>query len=237
MKTLVNPFGKQTGSEDDVFVLIEASKLSLDDAFLQYEPKTFIARRLKRFIRELIEHGDVEDFVRPKYDPSFTEDGTGICFVPGAIPATGKDCIWWKEAAANFMPKHNSRLGTKYEYIAFYGVLIKEMVAAGWDVEKAWHAVCNAGSTIARFYDPDCKQLDTTGSRELLGIFDLGNVRKIIANEKDDKRFLLSGGGYMYSDLAKPLVSLYIVDHPAYEGHEDTGWIVMSTSNFNHKAG
>lgn len=78
----------------DAFVFVEASKLSLKDEFMKYKPKTAREENFKKQLAEAIKKG-VKDFWAPKYDPSFNEEGTGICYVPGKKPAVGKSYNWW----------------------------------------------------------------------------------------------------------------------------------------------
>ena len=73
--------------KDDSFVLIEASKLSLGDDFLQYEPQTEAQEGFKKNLTSAIKSG-VKDFYRPIYDPSVDENGN-IVFVAGKKPAVG----------------------------------------------------------------------------------------------------------------------------------------------------
>ena len=106
------------------FILCEASKLSLEDEFMKYEPRTENERIFKKELQSAIRSG-LKDFYRPKYDPSFDSDGK-ICFIRGAKPAVGKSYCWWEENARYYW-NGRSRLGRKEEYLAFLGILIKKL--------------------------------------------------------------------------------------------------------------
>ena len=95
--------------EGDVFVLVEAESLSMDDEFMQWEPKSDEIIEAKELIAEAIRSG-VKNFYRPKYDPSFTDGRKGICFVPGKRPAVGKSYYWWFDTAKEYWPERNSRI-------------------------------------------------------------------------------------------------------------------------------
>ena len=83
---------------EDNCILIEASKLSLKDAFMKHKPKTEAEKRFKDTLTEIIKSG-IEDFYRPAMDPSFADkEKTKIHYMSGEKPAVGKTYTWWKEA-------------------------------------------------------------------------------------------------------------------------------------------
>ena len=186
--------------QNDVFVLVEASKLSLNDKFMQHVPTTEREEDLKLLLTKAIQKG-VKDFYRPKYDPSFNKDGTGVTFKAGERPAVGKSYNWWKEVAEKFMPERHSRLGTNSEYVAFQGVLIKKLVEdCKWSVAKAWHAVCNDSKELGHYGNSEGAKssFEDTGMREICGFFDLANTYKILAEDDSIGAFWLGGGHYAY---------------------------------------
>ena len=209
------------------FVLVEASKLSLNDEFMKYEPKTY-EEKFKKRLTEVIENG-VKDFWRPKYDPSFTEEGKEICYMEGKKPAVGKSYNWWNKAAKAFCSERHSRLGTKSERVAFLGVLIKRLVESEWDVAEAWSAVCcNSGDLGHYRNSPNAKNaLEDTGSREIYGFFDLGNTYKILAEDKEAGGFWLTGGCFNYWSYKEPLAG-FVHRYDRDDGDErSVGWVVM----------
>ena len=216
--------------EDDVFILVEASKLSLDDEFMQHVPTTEREEDLKRLLTKAIQKG-VKDFYRPKYDPSFNNDDTGITFKADKKPAIGKSYYWWKEAAEKFMPERHSRLGTKSEYVAFLGVLIKKLVKdCKWRVAEAWHAVCNDSKKLGHYWNSkDAKhKLEDTGMREICGFFDLANTCKILAEDEDIDGFWLAGGIYFYNSYKVPLMDLHLYTNRYLGYFNGVGWFVLS---------
>lgn len=216
---------------ESTFVLVKASDLSLEDDFLKkYEPKTKAERELKGFIISAIEMG-VKDFYRPKFDPSFDETGNGIIFVAGKMPAVGKSYNWWAKAAKSFKARRGSRLGTRMEYIAFLGVLLKEMVNSGWDIPDAWNAICNESSKLGHYKNSPFAEFkfEPTGSRPVCGFYDLSNVFKILAEDEDFGGFWLASGIY-YEDSVNFAISGHEHGSGRWKPNKTmTGWIVLES--------
>ena len=168
----------------DLLMLVEASKLSMEDEFMKYKPQTNQEKAFKKLISEAIKSG-LKDFYRPVLDPSFNDDMIGICYEFGKKPAVGKSYNWWVNTAKEFM--QNSRLGTRYEYVAFLGLLIKKLVESGWSISKSWRAVCTDSKELGHYWNADNAKhaFEDTGSREVCGFYDLANTFKILAEDKE----------------------------------------------------
>lgn len=206
-------------------ILIEAEKLSLDDEFMQHEPCTEAEVRTKELIVEAI-RSNVKNFCRPEMDPSFADDG--IAYVAGKKPAVGKSYVWWSKIAKKYDPSRKSRLGTRLEYGAFLGVLIKELVAEGKAVEWAWNAVCNDSKELGHYYDSKnakC-EFEPTGSRLICGFYDLANTYKILA--EDEGGFWIAGGDYHDFGFSSSLVALYHLTVRYFDNNYSVGWLVFS---------
>ena len=212
----------------DAFVLVEASKLSLRDEFMKHKPKTEREERFKKQLTDAIKKG-IKDFWRPKYDPSFNEEQTGICHVEGKRPAVGKSYNWWNKVAKAFCPERHSRLGTKSEYVAFLGVLIKKLVESGWEVEDAWRAVCCDSRELGHYWNsPNVKNaFEDTGSREICGFFDLANTCKILAEDEEAGGFWLAGGYYRDDSCYCPLAALVHLNYLDNGSNYGVGWLVL----------
>lgn len=227
MKTTTEMEIKVSGErilEGDIFVLVEASKLSLDDEFMSHKPTTKGEKKLKKLLTEAIKKG-LKDFYRPVLDPSFNDDG-GICYVQGNEPALGKSYNWWKKVAEEFMPERGSRLGAKTEYVAFLGVLLKNLVNNGWSKAKAWDAVCNDSKELGHYWNSENAkhELEFTGSRKIVGYFDLANTYKILAEDKEGGGFWFAGGG---CSRYYPLADLYHDDNRDLSFLDSVGWLVL----------
>lgn len=218
---------KVSKAPDDIFVLVKASKLSLRDKFMKHKPTTGREIRLKKLLKEAIQKG-IKDFYRPCMDPSFNKDG-GICYIAGKMPAVDKSYEWWKMVAESFMPERGSRLGTKLEYVAFLGVLIKELVSEGWSVKKAWDAVCNDSKELGHYWNSKNAKYDfePTGSRKVGRFYDLSNTFKILAEDEKIDGFWLTGGGWCYDSEYAPLFDCVINNYRKSIFANGTGWIVI----------
>jgi len=209
----------------DLIALVEASKLSLTDDFMQHIPETEEEAEFKKLLVSAIEKG-IPDFYRPRLDPSFNKDGE-ICFEVGLKPAVEKSYDFWEDKAKSFWPEHNSRLGTKDEYVAFLGVLIKKLVASGWSVEEAWEAVCNNSFRLGCYLNTNTldRVIEPTGSREIAGFFDLANTYKILARENEIGH--TGSGCYLDYSYSAPVASFLDTEYIDIIGELDVGWIVF----------
>ena len=234
--------------DDDEFILVEASKLSLNDEFMQYEPETDKEREFKLLLAKAIKSG-LKDFKRPKCDPSFNDEGViiyeygqdpesdpsfndegVICYEYGQDPARGKSYNWWNQVAKKFKPEYNSRLGTKTEYVAFIGVLIKQLVEMGWSIKKAWDAVCNDSKELGHYCNSKharYQDYESTGCREICGFYDLANFCKILADDERSLGFWRASGGYWNNSCCFPLASLNYRIDPDSDYHDCVGWLVL----------
>lgn len=211
------------------YVLIEASKLSLEDWFMQYEPMTLNEKNLKAMLIEVIGKG-VKDFWRPKYDPSFNEVKNGIRYLPGVKPAVEQSYTWWEKTAKAIMPEYNSRLGTKDEYVAFLGFLIKHLAEEGMYVGNAWGAVCNDSVSLANYFNFHNNKLESTGTTKVLEFYDLGNTIKILAEDKYLGGFYIAGGSFYSTGYAHPLADIRLKTDKAFCWGAGVGWVVFDFS-------
>lgn len=184
----------------DLLILVEAENLSMDDEFMQHAPTSKNVLFIKDLIVQAIQSG-VKNFYHYNCDPSFANDYcTDIHFKPGEKPAikASKTLSWWADMAKKHCPERNSRLGTKLEYGAFLGVLIKKLIERGDTVEEAWNAICHDSHKIGYFHfeieDFYEAGFAPTGSHPVCGINDLANTTKILL---DDEGFW-SASGYVY---------------------------------------
>lgn len=213
----------------NMFVLIEASKLSLNDAFMMHVPKT---QRQAEFKIALI-HGitkGYKDFWKPKIDPSFNANQDGIRYEIGQRPAVGKGYKWWKKAAKEFWPERKSRLGTQNEYIAFLGVLIKKLVeAANWKIDEAWYAVCDDSEKLGVYWNDLGAEfgLSNTGEFEICGFGDLANTYKMVDSTDLMEGFFYAGGSCQCSGLTYPLAHIGKCALMVYMLECTVGWVIL----------
>lgn len=216
----------------DTFILVEAEKLSLKDDFLSWEPKTSLQTKVKNSIIEAIKSG-VKNFLRPKYDPSLADDGYSIRFISGEKPNINMTYTWWVDAAKRYYPLRNSRLGTKNEYYAFIGVLMKKLMESGKTLEWVWKSLCDDSKELGNFWNSKNSQhdIELTGSRCICDFCDLGNTSKFLAGDEDAPHYRAGGTYYMdgnYKPLAK--VDGCNLNFEVPKGYTilSVGWIVLS---------
>ncbi len=210
------------------FVLIPASTLSITDDFMRHFPRTDREKAFKKLLTNMIIFGGVSDFYRPKCDPSFDSEGK-ICYQAGLKPAVGQTYYWWEKNAKEFCPERKSRLGTKYEYVAFLGVLIKKLVERGWSIDNAWNAVCNNSRNVGHYWNSEgaLHDFEPTGSREICGFCDLGNTSKILAKDEENAGgFWLAGGAYSCCSDRYPLADRHLNYRRYWKYHFSVGWII-----------
>lgn len=207
-------------------IYVDAESLSLDDKFLQYMPKTENQENTLNLIKEAITK-KVRNFYL-LITPSFNEDHTGIVAEFGRKPAVGESLRWWIKAAKAYCPERNSRLGTKLEYGAFLGVLIKKIHKSGFDISEAWSMVCSDSSSLGHYWNsPDFKHnLEPTGSRYMFGFYDLANTFKLFMNGDETSGFLLASGSFDVDSCDYPIGEISEIDEPSCPISYTTGWIV-----------
>ena len=165
-----------------------------------------------------------------KISKSFSEDETDIVFEAGKKPAVGKAYNWWNEKAKQYLPERGSHLGTRNEYVAFLGVLIKSLVTSGWPVYKAWKAVCDDSRELGNYWNSENAKNDfeLTGSREICIFCDLANTHKILAWDKESDGFCLASGCCNDYSSLNPLAALYPYTKRDYCWYNSVGWLVLS---------
>lgn len=194
---------------------------------MKYSPKTDKEKAFKELLSEVIKSG-LKDFYCPILDPSFIDGTTKICYEPKKKPAVGESYKRWEVAAKNF--DKLCRIGTRSEYVAFLGVLIKKLVEKGWSVSKAWKAVCIDSKELGHYCDSKESKDDfeDTGSREVCGFYDLANTGKILAFDKDAGGFWCATSWYCYGGKDCPLAYLSLnTESRNYLFYDSVGWLVF----------
>lgn len=212
---------------EEMFPIVEASKLSLNDNFMKYKPQTKEQKRLKKSLEQSTKEG-LKDFRRSIMDPSIDEDGK-ITFKSGNKPAVGKNSYWWEENAKAFMPEKDSKQGILKEYDAFLGTLIKYLVnEENWSVENAWKAVCDDSKKLGHYWNSENAKytFEPTGSRPVGKWNDLANTYKIVGNSETG--FSLCGGDYYDGSNFYPLAVVNSDFGPDDIRNFSVGWVVLS---------
>lgn len=215
------------------FPVVRASMLSLKDSFMRFDPNTENQILLQESLIRQLERG-VQDFRRPAIDPSLDAEGN-IIYTAGLKPALGILPELLEQKARDFMPKFNSRIGSDSEYDLFLGTLIKYLVEErNLPVTMAWAEVCFDSELLANTANspiPYSNGMETTGSRVQGKWADLGNVQKIVLDERTSQ-FLCRGCMYTarspYYSLASRSAPIPKVDITVEDLlKKATPWIIM----------
>lgn len=212
---------------EELFPVVKASELSINDAFMQHIPETEKQRKFKESLTNSIKAG-LRDFRKPIIDPSFRKDGK-IIFKKGEPVANYKSAQWWAEALKNVMPSKNSRMGTKTEYEAFAGCLIKELIEElKYTTREAWRVICDDSTNLGNYLNsPGANkyQLESTGSRQVGKWYDLANVCKTVYND-NMSGFCAAGSHCKYRGTTKT-ISEVNPSSDRYGSCWGTGWMVL----------
>jgi len=179
-----------------------------------------------------VKEARIEAFYKPIYDPSDAGDHR-VTYMKGMRPATGHSYNWWVKTASN-MPAVEGRhwcVATEYKYYAFLVWLINQLIKAETleetlnqiiiDSIELGHYDNSKGSTNGKYLEP-------TGSRCICGIYDLGNVFKILAcSNQEAGGFWLGGGVYDNNGDSYPLADLNHCTYVDFDNFDSVGMLVL----------
>lgn len=211
---------------DEMFPIVRASELTLEDKFMQHSPVGWVQGRVMNTLCERIPKG-IQEFRMPRLAPSFDNEGN-LVFEGKRNPGVGKLYTEWKIIFEGFLPEKNSRMTTDVEYDIFCGILIKQMVERGCNVARAWYEVCNESLLLGHFWDSHGakKIFELTGSRPQGVWCDLGNTRKVITDEAGENFFTVSGS-YKDSSQSFAIASKDELMYNDYTAEFSTGLMSM----------
>lgn len=193
---------------------IDPLAFQLDADWLKYEPRTDRQKQTKELFLDARVKGRLHAFTCMAIDPSLDPLTGEVVYQPGLLPAVGKSYNNWVAIFKNYAPERNSRVLTRTEGAGKNLELIRRLVT--WkkvSVEAAWDAVCDHSAELGHFADSDNAQscFELTGSREVCGFYDLGNVYKILAEDpwEEADGYWAAGGGFDLSSFNNPLADLH----------------------------
>lgn len=230
-----------------VFPLVEIEQISLQDTFMQYQPKNSFQFEIKRAII-MAKQMRIKNFRVPIYDPSYTDDEKNIIYAPNREPAilkSDEDFNKMVEICKNFIPEMNTRIGTELERRVFLGYIIKTLVEQeGIEIGMAWYLVCDESSKLATY---GLSEKEKTGTFKVGKWYDLGNTKKLTLPANNlipfsrirTKTLVSFGGCYSDRSATKPLASTKSIESINFTNKNNTVWMVMdekiSTSLFSNK--
>lgn len=206
------------------FNLIEASKLKVTDDFMKYADVFGKVKKVRDRLIKILNSTNVHDFYVQGVDPSMNEDGTGIQFVAGKMPAVGHSYVWGRKAVFNYAPHMDCRIGTPTEWLLFCGVLIKTLVEKKiCSVDDAWHMVCCNSAKLGN-YNMGKPKILPTGSMEIVGFADLANTCKWLT---EAGKIYTASGAYCHKSDCACVSEVYHFYLPYEEDNVTVPWVVI----------
>lgn len=194
-----NDFTTASGENFERFLReVKVEQISLNDPFLNYEPKTGNQKRVKMSILRAKKTG-MKNFYHAIIDPSYTFNKEGIEFKESKVPAYyGEFPAWWDTTFENLLPNRESRIGSKTQYDVFLGTIVKFLVEEkGYKIPEAWYMVCDNNDYLVkhvlgmRCYLINMFKTGLTGSMSIDGWCDLFNTSKILKTDNGEE-FLIA---------------------------------------------
>ena len=226
-------FGKRNlginSLSDERLVKIDTTTEGFYDNVLNYSSKNGDIQAFIGAVREVQEVG-VEPFYRPVMDPSL-EDGN-VVFKKWK-PAVGYSFNFWKHKAEEMPAVEGKRwhIGSEYQYYAFLTWLINQLVATGQGIKGAIEAVVLDSKELGHYRNAKnaLQDFETTGSREVCGVYDLANAYKLLACSNEEAGgFWVAGGDYRNFGDNFPLAGLDNCDGVDYGDDYGVGWLVLA---------
>ena len=192
-----------TSLTDNRLVKIDPQEPGFFDEVLNFKSTN---KSINNFIEAVAEVKEerIEAFYRTIYDPSDAGDHL-VAYMKGMRPATGHSYNWWVKTASN-MPAvegRHWRVATEYQYYAFLVWLINQLIKAE-TVEETLNKIIIDSKELGHYYNSKGStkenESEPTGSRCICGIYDLGNVFKILACSNQEAGGLWLGGGVYFRD-------------------------------------
>lgn len=177
---------------DELFPIVRASLLSIEDPFMLYTPETQSQYETLQSLKMAISSG-LTDFRKPAIDPSILNGK--IVFDAEIKPSFNHSPVWWSEKAKAFRPSKNSRLMSPMANIGFLGVILKHMVEElGLEKKQAWSVVCDDSMSLGQYWYSAGMKHDFTFCNKWC---DLTVTGKIL---EDENGFYIAGVDFDYSD-------------------------------------
>ena len=178
--------------------------------WLNHQPTTRRQKETLNLYLDAKANGRLHTFTCMTIDPS-VKDGK-LVYQKGLPIKTGFSQNQWADMLKDYNPSRNSRQMTRTEYACRNLFLIQKLVKSGYEIDEAWKAVCDDSRKIGHYRNSDNPKYDfePTGSREVCGFCDLGNVWKFLAEDpwKDPDDFWGAGGHYNNFSYYYPVADL-----------------------------
>lgn len=206
--------------KDNRLVKIDPQTKGFFDAVLNFKTSD---ENIKLFIEAIknVKAAELKAFYKPIYDPSVELlRETTVFYKKGYRPALFKEYNWWRIVVSK-MPMVGDKkwgFGSTYQYNAFLVYIVNKKIALGEKTADVLQEVVNDSTTLGHYSNSKNSTQETapelTGSRCVCGIYDLGNVHKLlIGSDKEIDGFWLAGGSLFEKGYSKPLANLEHYEH------------------------
>lgn len=167
--------------------------------WINHHPTTRIQEQTLGIYLDAKKNGRLKPFTVMSIDPTVINGK--LVYQKGMPIVTGYSDKEWKKMARDYNPSRNSRQTTLTEYVIRNIFLINKLIESeNYEITEAWEAVCDNSSKLGHFLDSKNSKpfFEPTGSRNISGFYDLGNVSKIINCDPWEKQsgYRLGGGVY-----------------------------------------
>lgn len=180
-------------------------------AWLKHQPTTRKQEETIALYHYAKAKGRLHAFACMTIDAS-VKDGK-VVYQKGLPIITGFSQREWAKMLKDYNPSRNSRQMTRTEYICRNLFLIQKLVKSGYGIAEAWEEVCDNSRKIGHYRNSDNPKNDfePTGSREVCGFCDLGNVCKVLAEDPWDETggFWYASGNYYEDSKHHSVTDLY----------------------------
>ena len=149
-------------------------------------------------------------------------------------PAVGCSFNTWKQLAEEMPAVEGKKwqICSEYQYYAFLTWLINQLVATGQSIKGAIEAVVLDSKELGHYRNAKNALKDdfeTTGSREVCGVYDLVNTYKLFACSNEEiGGFWVAGGGYSNDSFNYPLADLLHQNYVKDYHSKGVGWLVAA---------
>lgn len=178
-----------------------------------------------------VKKSNLKPFWRPIFDPSYDDYECEIIFEAGQHPAVGHSYNWWRKVVgySSGVEEKDWKLGTVEQYNTFLVWIVNNLVNSGWQVEKAIYAVKADSKELGHYMDSNnsLNTLETTGSRKVCNVFDLGNTCKFLRSYNEEKYYCLAGGWFQTNGDSYPLADIIMEEQVDLDNEHSVGWLVL----------
>lgn len=224
----------EIGENETSFILESELECRIDPnifagTWLEHQPNSRRQKETLDLYQDAKAKGRLHAFTCMTIDPS-VRNGK-VVYQKGLPIKTGFSQTQWAKMLKDYNPSRNSRQMTRTEYACRNLYLIWKLVESGYKIAEAWKAVCDDSRKIGHYHNSANPKDDfePTGSREVCGFCDLGNVGKFIAEDPWEEvgTCYAAGGDYVERSNIRPVAYLCLYDFVDVGSNSRVGMIAL----------